>query len=274
MSLTPTTTTTTTPSKVVSRSQPVSPAPRTPTSKLNVALVRRPASSDGLRRMAESNVAELRHVDIAESRHNGVAELRHVDITESRHNGGVIESRHNGVTESRHNGVTESRHNGVSQHQEPNVMRHNFNTQVSSPRPFFKVKSDSSLPASPSQRHPPAMRQLRHRVTVNGIMTSNVTSSASTQRSMSSASLIPAIAPLADIAEHSADLDLNRIRIIGESVSDQQQQRRRFDPPRLMMNEGRKSLSMTKISEKPIYLAEPHIRRNASWTTMTAALNS
>ena len=264
MSLTPTTTTTTT-SKVVSRSQPVSPAPRTPTSKLNVALVRRPASSDGLRRMAEANVAELRHIDIAESRHNGVAELRHVDITESRHNG---------VTESRHNGVTESRHNGVSQHQEPNVMRHNFNTQVSSPRPFFKVKSDSSLPASPSQRHPPAMRQLRHRVTVNGIMTSNVTSSASTQRSMSSASLIPAIAPLADIAEHSADLDLNRIRIIGESVSDQQQQRRRFDPPRLMMNEGRKSLSMTKISEKPIYLAEPHIRRNASWTTMTAALNS
>jgi hypothetical protein len=209
--------------------------------------------------MAESNVAEIRHIDIAESRHNG-----------------VTESRHNGVTESRHNGVTESRHNGVSQHQEPNVMRHNFNTQVSSPRPFFKVKSDSSLPASPSQRHPPAMRQLRHRVTVNGIMTSNVTSSASTQRSMSSASLIPAIAPLADIAEHSADLDLNRIRIIEESSSDQQQQqqRRRFDPPRLMMNEGRKSLSMTKISEKPIYLAEPHIRRNASWTTMTAALNS
>ena len=220
----PTLTTTTITTKGVSRSQPVSPAPRTPTSKLSVSIVRRPASSDGLRRLAESNVAELRH-------------------------------------------------NGVTHNQESNGMRHNIQDQrqtVSASRPFFKVKSDSSLPTSPSLRQaPPSMRQLRHRVTVNGIPTLNVTPSA--QRSLSSASLIPAIAPLADIAEHSTDIDLNRIRI-GESVADQQ--RRRFDPPRLMINEGRKSLSMTKIAEKPIYLAEPHIRRNASWTTMTAALNS
>ena len=246
-------------------------------------------------------------------------------------------------------------------------------------RPLFKVKSDSSLPASPSsyQRHP----KLRHRVTINGIPPHHVTSSnpSSARRSLSSASLIPginftkilravfsnesvlhsfsvlvfviicrkeivkkfafkmlvklltgcrifstissmgvslskamnvfllliqcrciffrgpfsestvifllmrnlisAIAPLADIAEHSADIDLNRIRINngGESATDQQ--RRRFEhPPMLVINDGggRKSLSMTKISEKPIFLSEQHsnIRRNASWTTMTTALNS
>ena len=142
---------------------------------------------------------------------------------------------------------------------------------VAASRPFVKVKSDSSLPAS--NRQPPF--QLRHRVTVNGFCTNNVAtpnSQDSARRSQSSANLIPSVAPLADIAEHSADIDLNRMRI-GKSSSDHS---RRFDHPLLVINDGRKSLSMTKISvpDKSLYLGEPHIRRNASWTTMTTALNS
>ena len=207
----------TTPTKLsASRSQPVSPAPRAPTSKLSVHSMRRPASSDGLR-------------------HSSSAQT-----------------------------VTESPRRGTSMSETSETPR-----SVTASRPFVKVKSDSSIPASNRQF------QLRHRVTVNGFSTNNDATpnvQDSTRRSQSSANLIPSVAPLADIAEHSTDIDLNRMRI-EKSSSDHS---RRFDHPLLVINDGRKSLSMTKISvpDKSLYLGEPHIRRNASWTTMTTALNS
>ena len=152
-------------------------------------------------------------------------------------------------------------------------------------RPLNKVKSDSCLPPKGHQQQMRHVGQLRHRVTINTIpivpsltVTPSFSVSPSlpvppphrTQRSHSSSNLMPLVAPLAEIDEHSADLDFHRIRITEYSGL-----RRRDPPPMLTVHDGRKSLSLTKISDAPIYISvPPQIRRNASWTTMTAAMNS
>lgn len=243
--------TSTTITKGMSRSQPVSPAPRTPTPKMTIAGIRRPASSDGLRRISETG-------DVDSSRHKPLP-MKTMN-PDSRH-----------LAES--NGS-----NNVSQSDVTSGRRH-----VMSSRPLNKMKSDSSLPPSHQQlRH---VRQLRHRVTINTIpVTASSLSSSSmamtsssashhAQRSHSSSNLIPPIAPLAEIAEYSNDLDLGRMRL-SEAAGLSDPNWRRFEPPVLVINDTRKSLSLTKIAEKsPVYISASHIRRNASWTTMTAAIN-
>jgi len=252
----------------MSRSQPVSPAPRTSTPKLSTSSVRRPVSSDGLRRIVEPN-----HVaDATPSRRAQQVNTFSHDARRFPDPGlSEIVSYGDGATNARRDisCVTNGRRDAAP---------------PPASRPLNKVKSDSCLPPKGYQQARHA-GQLRHRVTINTIPivpSLTVTPSFSmtpslpipppphrTQRSHSSSNLMPLVAPLAEIDEHSIELDFQRFR-----MSEQSGIRRRDPPPMLMVNDGRKSLSLTKITDAPIYISVPQIRRNASWTTMTSAMTS
>jgi hypothetical protein len=171
-----------------------------------MAALRRPASSDGVRRTGEGGVAVTPSHAVRPSgyhaagtavTHDAPGAASHVRTAHFRSPVTGVARDAAGVTGVPSHIVRAANYRPSNHGHDPDVVK----SRPRSTRPLCKVKSDTCLPpvhaASQPLRH---ARPLRHRVTVNAI-------------TMTSHSGASGMAPLADIDEHSPDLDFRRVNL-------------------------------------------------------------